>query len=135
MIYSSSTGGFYDKAVHGNNIPPDAVEISKEQYKVLFQGQREGMVIISDDSGYPTLSSPPTEDPAALAKIALDNKVQIATQQISILKPAVDGGYAKPEHTKLLSDWQRCRYELTLVSEQPGWPEEPQWPVEPEKII
>ena len=88
MIYSSSTGGFYDTAVHGDSIPTDAVEISQEKYEALFQGQRDGMVIVSDDNGYPMLSSPPTEDPAALAKIALDNKVQIATQQIAIIKPA-----------------------------------------------
>ena len=101
----------------------------------MFQGQRDGMVIVSDDNGYPMLSSPPTEDPAALAKIALDNKVQIANQQIAILKPAVDGGYAKPSHTQLLADWQRYRYELTLVQEQPGWPENPKWSAEPDKII
>lgn len=135
MIYSSSTGGFYDTAVHGDSIPTNAVEISQEKYEALFQGQRDGMVIVSDDNGYPMLSSPPTEDPAALAKIALDNKVQIANQQIAILKPAVDGGYAKPEHTQLLADWQRYRYELTLVPEQTGWPESPQWPTEPDKII
>ncbi len=58
-----------------------------------------------------------------------------ANQQISIIKPAVDGGYAKPEHTKLLEDWQRYRYELTLIPEQPGWPDQPSWPTEPEKII
>ena len=135
MFYSSSTGGFYDKAVHGDSIPPDAVKISQEQYETVFQGQSDGMVIVSDDNGYPMLSLPPTEDPAALAKIALDNKVQIATQQIAIIKPAVDGGYAKPEHTQLLADWQRYRYELTLVPEQPGWPESPQWPTEPDKVI
>ena len=135
MFYSSSTGGFYDKTVHGNSIPPDAVKISQEQYETLFQGQSDGMVIVSDDNGYPTLSSPPTEDPAALAKIALDNKVQTATQQIAIMKPAVDGGYAKPEHAQLLADWQRYRYELTLVPEQAGWPASPQWPIEPDKVI
>ncbi|MFM5440106.1 tail fiber assembly protein [Aeromonas enteropelogenes] len=62
-------------------------------------------------------------------------RISLASQQISIIKPAVDGGYAKPEHTKLLADWQRCRYELTLVPEQPGWPYKPQWPSEPEKVI
>lgn len=62
-------------------------------------------------------------------------RITEANQQIAIIKPAVDGGYAKPEHTQLLADWQRCRYELTLVPEQPGWPDEPQWPTEPEKVI
>lgn len=58
-----------------------------------------------------------------------------ANQQIAILKPAMDGGYAKPEHVQLLADWQRYRYELTSVPEQPGWPESPQWPDQPETII
>ncbi|WP_234915306.1 tail fiber assembly protein [Aeromonas veronii] len=62
-------------------------------------------------------------------------RITTATQQIAIIKPAVDGGYAKPEHTQLLADWQRYRYELTLVPEQTGWPESPQWPTEPEKVI
>lgn len=62
-------------------------------------------------------------------------RIAIATQQIAIITPAVDGGYAKPGHPQLLADWQRCRYELTLVPEQPGWPDKPQWPTEPEKVI
>ncbi|WP_251366468.1 tail fiber assembly protein [Aeromonas hydrophila] len=69
------------------------------------------------------------------AKAEQSGRIAIANLQIAILKPAVDGGYAKPEHTKLLADWQRCRYELTLVPEQPGWPEKPQWPTEPDKVI
>ncbi|MGL4651022.1 MAG: tail fiber assembly protein, partial [Caldilineaceae bacterium] len=62
-------------------------------------------------------------------------RIATANQQISIIKPAVDGGYAKPAHTQLLADWQSYRYELTLVPEQPGWPEKPQWPTEPDKVI
>lgn len=61
--------------------------------------------------------------------------IAVANQQIAIIKPAVDGGYAKPEHTQLLADWQRYRYELTLVPEKDGWPESPQWPTEPDKVI
>lgn len=69
------------------------------------------------------------------AQIEQSARIANANQQIATLKPAVDGGYAKPEHTQLLSDWQRCRYELTLVPEQAGWPEQPQWPAEPDKVI
>ncbi|MGL5815343.1 MAG: tail fiber assembly protein [Aeromonas sp.] len=69
------------------------------------------------------------------AKTEQSTRLANANQQIAILKPAVDGGYAKPEHKQLLADWQRCRYELTLVPEQLGWPAEPQWPAEPEKVI
>ncbi|WP_421329621.1 tail fiber assembly protein [Aeromonas veronii] len=62
-------------------------------------------------------------------------RIADVSQQIAILTPAVDGGYAKPEHTQLLADWQCYRYELTLVPEQAGWPESPQWPAEPDKVI
>ncbi|MGY3931237.1 putative tail fiber assembly protein [Aeromonas encheleia] len=77
------------------------------------------------------------EEQAALSATQTEQSARIATanQQISIIKPAVEGGYAKPEHTQLLADWQRYRYELTLVPEQAGWPESPQWPTEPEKVI
>ena len=77
------------------------------------------------------------EQKARLEAAQLEQSARIATanQQIAIIKPAVDGGYAKPEHTQLLADWQRYRYELTLVPEQAGWPESPQWPAEPDKVI
>lgn len=135
MLYSSSTGGFYDKEMHGEAIPHDAIEISGNEYERLFKGQTEGMAIVSNEHGYPTLSSPPTGNADALVRHDLDSKVQIANQQIAIIAPAVDGGYAKPEHAQLLADWQRYRYELTQVPEQTGWPETPQWPAEPDKII
>lgn len=70
---------------------------------------------------------------AVLAEQA--NRIANANQQIAIIKPAVDGGYAKPEHTQLLSDWQRYRYELTMVTEQAGWPASPQWPTQPATVI
>lgn len=70
---------------------------------------------------------------AAQAELAL--RIANANQQIAIIKPAVDGGYAKPEHTQLLSDWQRHRYELTMMPEQSGWPGSPKWPEQPESII
>ncbi|WP_270687242.1 tail fiber assembly protein [Aeromonas sp. D3] len=59
----------------------------------------------------------------------------VANQQIAIIAPAVEGGYAKPEHAQLLAAWQRYRYELTQVPEQTGWPDAPQWPTEPDKVI
>ena len=133
-LFSASTGGFYSSA-RPDGIPDDAVTISSDEYMKLLEGQAEGKIIKPDETGYPTLISPPEPSPTELAMIERDQKLAVANQQISILKPAVDGGYAKPEHTSLLADWQRCRYELTLVPEQPGWPDKPQWPTEPEKVI
>ena len=70
-----------------------------------------------------------------VAQSELATLIVNANQQIAIIKPAVDGGYAKPEHTQLLADWQRYRYELTLVPEQPGWPDKPEWPDQPATVI
>jgi len=59
MIYAKSTGGFYDRAIHGDNIPADAVEITVEEYQALLEGQSQGKIIVADESGRPILQDPP----------------------------------------------------------------------------
>lgn len=56
--YSATTGGFYDTAIHGNNIPADAVEITDEQHAALLEGQSSGKIISADASGAPVLTDP-----------------------------------------------------------------------------
>ena len=58
MFYSKLTGGFYDSATHGDNIPSDVVEITTEQWSALLDGQAQGKVIVSDDNRVPTLVDP-----------------------------------------------------------------------------
>ena len=72
MFYSAQTGGFYDRAIHGYNIPPDAVEITTEQHSDLLRGQSEGKTISADDNGYPILldPNPPSESDIAKHQIA-----------------------------------------------------------------
>jgi hypothetical protein len=55
MYYSKITNGFYDLLIHGNNIPPDAVEITSEQHIALLNGQASGKVISANENGYPAL--------------------------------------------------------------------------------
>ncbi|MGL5699134.1 MAG: tail fiber assembly protein [Kluyvera sp.] len=103
----------------------------------------EGFTIIAPTSKYDVWSgSDWVRDSDAENKAALDyakseqsSRIEISGKQISILKPAVDGGYAKPDHKNLLSDWQRYQYEVTQVSSLPGWPINPEWPHEPEKVV
>lgn len=59
MFYAKSTGGFYDTAIHGDNIPADAVEITKEEHLALIDGQSHGKLIQADASGRPILVDPP----------------------------------------------------------------------------
>lgn len=59
MLYSKSTGGFYDAAIHGDNIPADAVEITVEEHQALLEGQSQGKIIAADKNGKPVLKDPP----------------------------------------------------------------------------
>lgn len=64
MYYSKSTGGFYDTAIHGDNMPADVVEITAEEHADLLEGQSKGKLIDFDKDGYPFLAdpAPPTEE-------------------------------------------------------------------------
>ena len=72
MFYSKQTSGFYDTAIHGDNIPSDAVEITAEQHSALLEGQSYGKIISADENGYPILIdlAPPSESDIAKRQIA-----------------------------------------------------------------
>lgn len=57
-FYSAAENGFYDVAVHGKGIPPDAVEITDEDYHGLLVGQSSGRIIVADNDGRPVLAAP-----------------------------------------------------------------------------
>ena len=59
MFYSKSTGGFYTREIHGDNIPTDAVEITEAEYVALLEGQSQGKRIVADENGRPILQDPP----------------------------------------------------------------------------
>lgn len=60
MFYSASTKGFYTPAIHGMNIPNDAVEITDEYYHELLAGQSRGKKIVFDAvAGKPVLIDRP----------------------------------------------------------------------------
>lgn len=66
MFYSQSTGGFYDTAIHGDAIPVDAVEITKDEHAALIEGQSQGKVIAADADGRPILQNPPAPTQAEI---------------------------------------------------------------------
>ncbi len=59
MFYSKSTGGFYDRAIHGDKIPTDAVEISDTEHAALLDAQSQGKIIQADKDGKPVAAEPP----------------------------------------------------------------------------
>lgn len=71
MFYAKSTGGFYDAAIHGSNIPADAVEITAALHAELLSAQSIGARIESDANGYPVAVDPPAPTLAATQAAAL----------------------------------------------------------------
>lgn len=63
MKYSQAMNGFYDEAIHGDNIPADAVEITIEEHQALLEGQSQGKLIQADAEGKPVLAEPSTPNP------------------------------------------------------------------------
>ncbi|WP_224825589.1 hypothetical protein [Cognatishimia sp. MH4019] len=53
MLFSAQTKGFYSRAVHGDQIPGDAVELDDATYAELLENQREGFTIEGDTNGQP----------------------------------------------------------------------------------
>ncbi len=72
MFYAKSTGGFYIREIHGDNIPADAVEITAEHHAALLEGQSLGALIGSDGDGFPVLITPPAPSRAELESRAWD---------------------------------------------------------------
>ena len=69
MFFSASTGGFYSREIHGDNMPTDVVEITAEQHAALLDGQAAGKVIAADKKGLPVLQDPPAPAPLTLEQV------------------------------------------------------------------
>lgn len=69
MYASKTTRGFYAPAIHGENMPADAVEITTEQHAALLVGQSQGRLIDFGDDGYPFLADQPPPPPLTLEQV------------------------------------------------------------------
>lgn len=102
ITFSPSANGFYVKAIHGDNIPSDAVEISDEKHAALLDGQSNGKIITVGPGGVPYLSdpAPPTqEQEIAKYEAALDAHLDSVAQQYRYrdrVTFSLRAGYAGP---------------------------------------
>jgi len=58
MLYSKTSNAFYDPEIHGEAVPSDCVEISKERHDELLAEQSSGKVIVGDAEGLPQAVTP-----------------------------------------------------------------------------
>ena len=115
MFYSKTTGGFYDTAIHGDNIPADAVDITLTEHAALLLGQSQGKLITADTLGRPVLTDPPPKplievkttklaqleqarDAAERANVTVGGKVYSASEsfQAKVSRAINQSGRGKP---------------------------------------
>ncbi|AUY10728.1 DUF4376 domain-containing protein [Aeromonas sp. ASNIH2] len=82
-FYSKETNGFYDDAIHGKDIPSDAVEISNDIYIELIQS---GKPIATNDIGYPIAIAPSARvrSPAVVLAAVAEKRWQVETSGIVV---------------------------------------------------
>ena len=131
MFYSKLTGGFYDREIHGDNIPADAVEITAEQHAALMAGQAEGKVIAADENGYPILQDPPPPTPGQMADAARaerGRRIESVRWRIERHNDELALGSEPTEQLEPLLQYVQA---LRDVPRQAGFPGDIDWPVNP----
>jgi len=96
MYFSKTTGAFYASAIHGDNIPADAVEITPQEHAALLDGQSQGMRIVADGEGRPMLADPPAPtlgEVKAAALAAIDRAAGVARARYITIAPGQEATY------------------------------------------
>ena len=105
MLYSKSTNGFYHPAIHGDNIPADAVEITCEQHAALLAGQSAGKIIAADADGFPVLQDPPPAPPAPPPQFTSLQYLDLFTEaeQLAVATAAMSSPQVKLWYDRMLA--------------------------------
>lgn len=125
MFYSAQTGGFYDRSIHGDNIPGDAVEITREQHADLMDAHSQGKLIAANDNGAPIAIDPPPPSAEAIAAAARAKRDRLLNETDWVVIKAAEAGEQVPDQ------WRAYRQALRDVTAQAGFPTNIEWPEKP----
>jgi hypothetical protein len=87
MLYSAATNGFYDSDIH-DNIPSDAVEITRGEWESLLLGQKENKQIVAGPDGKPTLIE---REAAPIVELTAAQKLEALGLTVDELKALLAG--------------------------------------------
>lgn len=135
MFYSAQTGGFYDREIHGDTIPTDAIEITTAEHATLLTGQSAGQRIEADEHGRPVLRDAPALDNDALADAARARRDELLTATEWIVwrhRDEIDAGHEAALSAADYSALLGYRQKLRDLPEQDGFPQIINWPAPPE---
>ena len=128
MFYSKQTGGFYDTAIHGDNIPGDAVEITVEEHRALLTRQSNGKRIVADAAGYPTLQDPPQPTADQMAETARAERDRLIESVRWRIERHNDELALGSEPTEALEPLLQYVQSLRDMPQQSGFPDDVDWP-------
>lgn len=137
--FSPSKRGFFDTAIHGENIPSDAVDITDSEYRSLLVAQSQGKVIQPDENGRPVAVDPPAppapteEELAATARAERDRRMKelydpAIMQLLRNHRAAVAAGAETTAIDASIEAWDAYAHALELVPDQPDFPHSVIWP-------
>lgn len=131
FYFASSTGGFYQSAVH-RVMPKDALEISEKTYLALLGGQSDGSEIVPDDKGLPVLAGPQGPSAAEMIAAAEAEKLRllsVAALRIAPLQDAADLKTQIQGEQAALDKWKGYRVQVNRVDTAAApdivWPDLP----------
>ncbi len=124
IFYSPSTGGFYARQIHGEQIPDDAIQISAEQHEALLSGANSGKRIVVQ-AGVPSLVKALPPSPERLAEFARRRRNALLLESDWTALPDT------PLDTFQRDAWMAYRQALRGVSAQPEFPAHIDWPERP----
>lgn len=125
--YSQTTRGFYCADLHGDNIPADAVEITREEHAALMAAQATGKVITPDANGYPIAADPPPPSEDMLwERLRRERDRRLSDSDKAVLPDRWEGYDAATR-----AAWAGYRQALRDLPEITADPTAPAWPVPP----
>lgn len=130
-LYSPSTNGFYLSEIHGDNIPPDVLEVEDARYRELFEGQAEGKVIQPGVDGAPALIDCPVPARVIPQQVTKrqGRRALLAAGKLAAVTAAI-AALPSPQREEAEIDWEDATYYersspfVTLLAEKIGLDDE-----------
>lgn len=120
LLYSPTEKGFFDRSIHGKNVPADAIEITDAEHAALLAKQTGRGIAMGANARPQAL--PPSVEQAADDARAKRNRLLAAAD--AAVNRAVDMG-------RDAAPYRAWRQALRDVPSQPGFPQQIAWPTPP----
>ncbi|MGB4064260.1 MAG: hypothetical protein WBK19_10585 [Azonexus sp.] len=100
MKYSPATNGFYLYPLQASATPPDAVDISDEEYAALRLGQSSGKTIVPGGDGRPFLTTMPAIPHSVSSLQFMDRFTEV--EQLAIVTATMSVAQVKLWYDRML---------------------------------